>query len=106
MAPETREWPRTVQGRTAVETGPENQGAIEAPVSAQVRYGPGPRISMQAGGKHRCDAPRRQAGHAKALGPTLGIEQGGTRVPGGVHTQSPWLNPVTHFTPLVHRGSI
>ena len=34
----------------------ENQGAIEAPQCTQMRYGPGPRISMQASGKHRSAA--------------------------------------------------
>ena len=41
----------------AVETGPGKPGAIAAPRSANMRYGPGPRISMQAGGKHRRAAP-------------------------------------------------
>ena len=35
----------------------ENQRAFEAPPSAQKRFGPGPRISMQAGGNHKRAAP-------------------------------------------------
>ncbi len=44
------------QGQTAVETGRENQWAIAAPWSAKMRYGPDPRISMQASGKHQSAA--------------------------------------------------
>ena len=49
-SPEMRERPRTVQEQTTVETG---SGKPEGDHSAPVRYGPGPSISMQAGGNRQ-----------------------------------------------------
>ena len=47
------------KGKRSSRRDQENQWAFEAPPSAQKRFGPGPRISMQASGNHQCAASNR-----------------------------------------------
>ena len=51
--PETRENRGQCKGKRSSRRDRENHRAFEAPPSAQKRFGPGPRISMQASGKHQ-----------------------------------------------------
>ena len=68
----------------------ENQWAFEVPPSAQERYGPGARISMQASGNPRCAASNRP-GTPTALDLTLGAGQGKNPCRRGrVHTRKPY----------------
>ena len=57
--PETRENRGQCKGKRSSRRDRENQRAFEAPPSAQKRFGPGPRISMQASGNHQCAASNR-----------------------------------------------
>ncbi len=50
---------------------------------------------MQAGGKHRRAAPIGRT-HERARPNARGWTRNDSRVSGGVHTQSPWLNPDTY----------
>ena len=95
--------PRTMQGRTVIETGSGKPGAIEAPQSAQMRYGPGPRISMQASGKHRNAASTGRT-HESARPDAWNWTRENARVAGGVHTRLPWIRTQTHYcTPIRNR---
>ena len=76
------------KGKRSSRRDRENQRAFEAPPSAQKRFGPGPRISMQAGGDPQCAASNRPDTRQR-LTRRLELDKEKTRVAGGVHTRRP-----------------
>ena len=94
-APEMQERPRTVQGQTVVETGSGKPRAIAALQSAPVQYGPGPRISMQAGGNHQCAASNRPDTRQR-LTRRLELDKEKTRVAGSIHARRVCLFDAAH----------
>ena len=87
--PETRGKPRTVQGQTVIETGSGKPVGLRS-ASERARAIWTRSAHLHAGQRHPSMRRIKQAGHTKALDPTLGTGQGKkTRVAGGVHTRRP-----------------